>query len=235
SKTYVKAIHNVFTHSVTTLRNYGEFGTKVEKITFDTFEEIVTPVIKDKVLNVIDTAMQKAGTTAAGIDVVVMSGGSSELRPFEKAIMNIFKDKVILPKDAQWAVAKGAAMLAMSGSKLYLNDNVGVVMSDMSVYPVLIKNQDYAGIKKPPIAFALMEDSYSAQFVFANSNNTALYGTLDVKTKGYLGEKLKLEASIDDSQIATIIIKNRAIGENYSEKIEFNKLPFYYNLMDLPE
>lgn len=213
-------------------RNYGEFGNKVSVLSYDTFESILMPIIRDRVLKIIDTAMAKANTSKAGIDLVIMSGGSSMLRPFENAMVKIFGDKVILPDDAQWAVAKGAAMLAMTSSKQYLNEDIGVVLSDRSVFPLLRKDRNFAGQGESMAEFALTEDSQNANFVFANTGQSIIYGNLNVDTKGYLGEKLKVRAKIDDSQIAIIKVENRSMGEHYCKTIKLNKLPFYYKLIE---
>ena len=212
------------------LRNYGEFGTRVESLSYNDFCEIVMSIVKTRALKVINTALQRAGLTISAIDAVIISGGSSGLRPFESAAMKIFGDKIIIPNNLQWVVAHGAAMFAASGGNQRLSETLGVVLSDTSVYPILEKEKDYVGCKKATVNFALTEDSQSAQFIFSNENQTVNYGILNVPTKGYLDEKISLEAEIDPSMIVTITLKNPTMGKNCIEKIQINKLPFYYEL-----
>lgn len=218
------------------LRNYGPFGTRTVAVDYDYFEAIITPIIKNRILRTIDLAMARANVTRAGIDAIILVGGSCNLKTFEKAILNIFGgDKIITPEKPQWSVALGAAYIDMIGSDYYLNEDVGVVLSDESVYPILIKGQSKVGSEIAPITFSLTEDAPNAQFIFSNSDKSINYGSTCIKTKGFLQEKLELSATIDQDQIAVLKIANPYMGNNYAEKLEINKLKFYYDLSEIKE
>ncbi|MCK4260830.1 MAG: Hsp70 family protein [Halanaerobiales bacterium] len=216
--------------------NYGEFKTKTVSVDYEYFEDVVSPIIKNKVLKTINMAMERGKVTKAGIDAVILVGGSTNLRPFANAIINIFgNDKIIIPEKVQWSVAIGAAFIDVIGSDYYLNDDVGVLLSDNTVYLILKKGKDKVGSKIAPITFSLTEDSPDAHFIFTNEDNSINYGSISVHTKGFLKENLKLSASIDNDQIARLKITNNFIGNEYCEELEFNKLKFYYDLSEIKE
>lgn len=216
------------------LKDYGEFGTKTVPVDYEYFEDIVSPIIKNRVLKTINTAMERAKTSKSGIDAVILVGGSCGLRPFANAITNIFgNDKIIVPEKVQWSVAMGAAFIDVIGSEYYLNDDVGVLLSDNTVYPILKKGKDKVGSVSELITFSLTEDAPDAHFIFTNEDNSINYDKISVHTKGFLNENLSLSASIDNDQIARFKITNANMGNNYCKIIEINKLKFYYDLSEI--
>jgi molecular chaperone DnaK len=218
------------------LKKYGPFGDCSVALTYATFKDIVIPIIKSRALKAISTAMKMAQVSASGIDAVIMAGGSSGLKPFAHAIANIFgKEKMVLPENAQWSVAAGVALLAATEGEYLLNDDLGVLLSDGTIYPIFRKNTDCVGGKAGPINFSLTEDTQNAHFIFTNKENTVVHGKLNINCKGFLQENLQLAAKIDQDQTATIFVRNRYMGEDYNKKIEINKLTFYYDLEGLPE
>jgi molecular chaperone DnaK len=218
------------------LRNYGEFGTKTVAIDYDYFEDVVSPIIKNRVFKTINIAMERAKTSKAGIDAVILVGGSCGIRPFANAITNVFGcEKIIVPEKVQWSVAIGAAFIDIIGSEYYLNDDVGVLLSDNTVYPILKKGQDKIGSIITPVTFSLIEDASDAHFIFTNEDNSINYATVSVHTKGFLKENLNLSASIDNDQIAKIKIANNNMGNNYEVSVEINKLKFYYDLSEIKD
>lgn len=222
-----------------TVRNYGPYGRTIELVSYGFFEEIVKPIIVNKVLKAIDSALMRAGTNKSGIDAVIIVGGSSNLRPFANAVVNMFgEEKIVRPYESEfavkpeWSVAEGAAIMGIVGGAFHLNSSVGILLSDGNVYPVLEKHKHTTGTKVGPITFSLVEDSEDAHFIIAGEDNS-IYKRLHVRTKGFHNEPMQLEARIGDDQIAVITVYNRSIGVGYSEKAEINKLAFYYDLSDL--
>lgn len=212
------------------IRNYGEFGTKALKIDFSYFQDVVTPIIKD-VLKAINTAMERAQTTKAGIDAVILVGGSCGLRPFENIMLDLFgPDKIIRPDKMQWSVATGAAYMGIIGGEYYLNDDVGVMLSDDTVYPILEKERSKVGCKTTPITFLITEDTSNAHFIFTNGKKDINYGIKHVATKGFLQEELELSSEIKMDQTAKITIRNKTMGSDQNTYHEINKLKFYYDL-----
>lgn len=222
---------NCFDDADILLRNYGEFGTKSITIEYEYFEEIIAPIIKNRVLKTIDIALERAQVTRSSIDAVIIAGGSCDLRPFANLIINVFgQDKIIIPDKKQWEVAVGAAYIDIIGSKYLLNDDLGVLLSDNSIFPILKKSVHGVGSEVGPFSFSLTEDSKDAHFIFTNGDNTFNYSKLSIPTKGFLEEKLEISASITSDQIAQVQVANRFMGKDYSKTVSINKLKFYYDL-----
>jgi molecular chaperone DnaK len=219
------------------LRNYGVAGFTNETIKKELFESIVKPIISAKILKTIDEALSKAGgLTPASIDGVVVVGGSSNLRLFEYAIMNLFSNAVIITPDTpQWSTAIGAAYMQIIGGSYSLSDSVCVILSDGDIYPVLPKGQS---VNEPidRLEFSLVKDSPSAHFIFTDSSGEKIYAKKKVATKGFLQEELVLSATIGSDQIARIEIVNKNFDRiNHKTIVELNKLTFHYDISALGE
>jgi len=221
------------------IRDYGDYDTQTVTITNEFFEDIVRPVIFKKVLKTIDTAMGYAGLTAAYIDAVIIAGGSSNLRQFRTAIRNLFgEDKVIFPDDAQFISGKGAALVPLMNGKFKLNDNVGIIMSDNTIFPILKKGEDGVGSKKDKYTFSLTEDSPDAHFIITNGDGKIIYDKVNIPTKGFLKERLEVSAYIDDNQVANIEIQSKLVSDELKEKyppIKIKKLTYYYDLSEIDD
>lgn len=220
-----------------TVMDYGDYGTKSLTVSVDLFNGIVEPIIKSRILKAIDSALGRANLTPAGIDAVVIVGGSSNLAPYEEAITRLFgQDKIILSRKPQWSTAEGAALMQIIGGNFKLNDSLGVLLSDGSVLPLLKEVEDGVGTKVGPLSFSLVEDTQDAHFVFTNGNGNIVFKRLNIPTKGFLNEVIKLTAEIGDDQIARIEINNSFMGNmsnNPLHKVEVNKLTFYYDISEL--
>ena len=78
-----------------TVRDYGDYGTKSVTISLELFNGIVKPVLKNKILKAIDTALGRTSLTPAGIDAVIIVGGSSNLTSYAEAITRLFGEEKI--------------------------------------------------------------------------------------------------------------------------------------------
>jgi molecular chaperone DnaK len=218
------------------LKDYASSGYKTKNITYKWFKEVIEPIIRDRVVQTIYDTMGRAHKNPSAIDAVIIVGGSSNLRPFIQKVEEIFgKEKIIQPKEkendsqwSQWSVAKGAAMMGFLNADFTLNDDVGILLSDDTIYPILKKDESHIGTKSGPISFKLIEDSQSANFVFVDAHKNR-YAQQSIKTKGFLQENLCVNAEIDDDQIVEINISNSFMGGNYKEKVSIKKLNFYYD------
>jgi len=220
-----------------TVMDYGEYGTKSLTVSVELFNGIVEPIIRSRILKAIDAALGRTNLTPAGIDAVVIVGGSSNLAPYEEAITRLFgEDKIILPRKPQWSTAEGAALMQIIGGNFKLNDSLGVFLSDGSILPILKANEDGVGTKVSPLSFSLVEDTQDAHFVFTNGDGNIIFERVNIPTKGFLNEVIKLDAEIGDDQIARIGISNSFMGSSTSNsprKVEINKLTFYYDISEL--
>ncbi len=214
-------------------------GSKPVDIDYDTFSDIITPLITENVLNSILKVMEKAKVSPENIDAVILAGGSSGLRPFADIILSLFgEDKIIFDNNKnryQWMVAKGAAITSAIDCDFRLGDDICILLSDGETYPILKKDVNKVGDRSEPISFSLTTDSYDAHFIFTDSTGKNRYAIVSVNAKGYVDEKFDLSVEIGKDQIARVVIKNDYIGSGYQVQREINKLRFYYDLKDVEE
>ena len=212
-------------------------GSKPVDVDYDTFSEIITPLITENVLNSILKIMEKANVSPENIDAVILAGGSSGLRPFADIILSLFgEDKIIFDDENnryQWMVAKGAAITSAIDCDFRLSDDICILLSDGETYPILKKDVNKVGDQSETISFSLTTDSYDAHFIFTDSTGKNRYATISVNAKGYVDEKFDLSVGIGKDQIARVVIKNDYIGNGYQVEREINKLRFYYDLKDV--
>ena len=213
------------------IRNYGDFGTKTITLTVEYFEEIIKPIILNRVLKTIYTAMERAEVTKASIDSVIVVGGSSNLRPFATAITNFFgEEKIIIPENVQFVSAKGAALMQIICGNFKLDDDIGILLTDDTVFPILKRDIAGVGTKSDNFSFSLTEDSFDAHFIITNGDGSKVYAKENVPTKGFMKERLEVQAEIGHDQIAYINIHSIATSKDLAKTVEINKLTFHYDL-----
>ena len=215
-----------------TIRDYGELGTKTVNITNAMFEDMIKPIIKSRVLSAINTAMERAELTPAGIDAVIIAGGSSNLRPFANAMLNLFgEDKLILPQKSGFVSAKGAALMPLIGGKCKLGESLGVMMSDDTMFELLKKDEDGVGSKSPVHEFSVVNNSAEAHIIIASGDGKTIFRKVNVPTKGFLNERLEISARIDETQTAKVTIHSNASPDELQDTVVgINGLTFYYDL-----
>jgi molecular chaperone DnaK len=220
-----------------TIENYGTYETKTITLSYEMFEDMVTPIIRNRVLPAIDKAMERARLSKAGIDAVIMAGGSSNLRPFANAMLNLFgKEKMFPPEDAQYVSAAGAAITQIVGGDFKLSDGIGIVMSDNTVFPILNKDTAGVGSRSQTYTFSLVEDSQNAHFIISNTDahRRIDYDKVNIPTKGFLRERLEVSASIDEDRIATVKIHSTAVPDALKDTVvNISNLTFHYDLSEI--
>ncbi|MCI7351454.1 MAG: Hsp70 family protein [Ruminococcus sp.] len=214
-------------------------GTRPVYIDYDTFSDIITPLITKNVLDSILKVMEKANVSPENIDAVILAGGSSGLRPFGEIILSLFgEDKIIFDDENnryQWMVAKGAAITSAVNCEFRLSDDICILLSDGETYPILRKDINKVGDKSDSVSFSLTTDAFDAHFIFTDSTGKNRYAVVSVNAKGYIDEQFDLSVEIGKDQIARVIIRNSYISDDYREVREINKLRFYYDLNDIEE
>lgn len=227
-----------FTYNEDYPMTFGPEARHVE-IDYDTFSEIVTPLIQSNVVPAIKKIMEIANVNPKNIDKVVLAGGSSGLRPFADIILKLFdEDKIIFDEEDgryQWMVAKGAAITSAIDCEYRLADDICILLSDGGTYPVLKKDINKVGDKSEPVSFSLTTDARDAHFIFTDSTGRNRYAVMTVKAKGYIDEMFELSVEIGNNQIAKAEIKNKKFGDEYKVVQDINKLRFYYDLKDIED
>ena len=216
------------------IRNCSVYGDRNISITAEYLDSVVAPIIKSRIFTAIDKALGKAELSPDSIDAVIIVGGSSNLSSYERAISNLFKNAKIIydSKKAQWATATGAALMQVIGGKLRLSEEICVLMSEGTAFPILPKGHPI-GVESAPVSFALTEDSLVARFIFTDATGKTTYKSQPIKAKGFLQEEFVLKAIITDDQIARVRVSNKHFGEDHAEFVEINKLNFHYDIAPL--
>ncbi len=215
-----------------TIRDYGELGTKTVTINNALFEDMIKPIIKDRVLSSINSAMERAGLSVAGIDAVIVAGGSANLRPFANAMLNLFgEENLILPEKSQFVSAKGAAMMPLVGGKSKLGESLGVMMSDDTVFELLKKDEDGVGSKSGTHAFSVVDNSAEAHVIIVGGGSKTVLKKINVPTKGFLNDRIEISARIDETQTAKITLHSTAVPDDLKDTVaRVGGLTFYYDL-----
>lgn len=218
------------------MMNYGDYGPVAADITKEIFDGIVESIIRNRILTAINTALGRAGLKPDSIDAVLIVGGSSNLRLYENAIMNIFKNsEIIVPKEPQWSTAEGAALMQVIGGNFKISNSVGLFLSDGEFFPVLEGDKHGVGSKIGPLSFSITDDVQDAHFNFGNENGL-IFKRATVPTKGYLNEIISLDAEVDEDQIARIRLQNKSMGifkANQPVDVEISDLTFHYDISEL--
>ncbi len=232
-----------------TLQSYGDYGTQNFVISVDEFEGIVSPLIRTKVVPAIAEALKRSEMTPSSIDAVIIAGGSSKLLSFMNAVINIFgQDKIFCPVDlalskstvegnkintrggVQFVSAKGAAFSLTLGDGFKLNEGIGILMSDNSVYPLFKGQQDGEGASVE-LTFSLVEDTQDAHFIITNESGTHVYDKFIVPTKGFLRENLKVNASITKYQTILLNVNDQMMSDKLKDTSrEITGMTMYYDL-----
>ena len=214
-------------------------GSKPVNVDYDIFSDMITPLITKKVHNSIFKIMKNANVSPEDIDAVILAGGSSGLRPFADIILSLFgEDKIIFDSENnryQWMAAKGAAITSAMECDFRLGDDICILLSDGTTYPIFKKDENKVGDKSKPVSFSMTNDSYDAHFIITDSTGENRYATVSANAKGYVDEMFDLSVEIGKDQIARVEIDNPAMGPAYKVRCEINKLRFYYDLKDIGE
>ena len=86
-------------------------GSAFTAIVTSLVNDIITPLITENVLNSILKIMEKAKVSPENIDAVILTGGSSGLRPFADIILSLFGEDKIIFDDENKEQADFAFML----------------------------------------------------------------------------------------------------------------------------
>lgn len=212
------------------ITDYGSYGTRSTALTEEIFAEIVKPIVKEHVMNAINTVMARVKLKAADIGAVVACGGSGGLRAFTGVLRSIFgEEKVIFPEKPQIVSACGAAALPNSGGKFRLQEDIGVLMSDDKVFPLLKKDQEAEGLQSAVFSFAAVDDSAEAQIVIADGRGR-IRGNTAVPVGGFLNERLEISAKIDDTLTASVKIHNSSEADSAKDTVlELENAGLYYS------
>lgn len=214
------------------LNSYGKLGTCRETLDYDWFADIIEPEV-DKAIECLKKTIDQSGVGLANIDRILLVGGSSNLRPLLDKLDKVYGDKLYFPEETMWNVSLGAARLAMTPGGYYTNQQIGLVMSDGSFFQILKKD---VPLSKCYIKcdFGMVDDTSEARLVFSGSpdidNSLEKYRTLEVPSYGFLQEKIKIEAFVDENMVFNVKAGSTMRPSEFSRIWEYPYLKCYYKL-----
>jgi len=214
------------------LIDYVNKGVTRCELKYSEFDEIVSPIV-EQAIEALYEALEKAKLPLSHLDAIILVGGSCDLRPLRNIMSKLFEDKrikLIYPDFKQWSVAVGAAIVERSETSYKLSTDIGVMLSDGTLYPFFEKDSKVP-LKINELRFGLVEDANDAHFIIADGNRNVLK-TIVVPTKGFTSEGLVLNATIDEDMIGRISIYSTHMPSSKKE-IGINKIGFYYDLGNL--
>ncbi len=200
------------------------------KLSYDDFKNLIAQTISDAV-GLIDTVLQKANMVLQDLNAIIMVGGSSNLLPLRQIMEREFGEKkhikIVYPKNPQWSVAEGAAIIDSVNCEYALNQDISVVMSDGTMYPLIP-----AGSRIPytgeTVSFGTVNCASSANFIIADDKQNILEN-ITVPAKGFLEEFFDVQGVIDNDLIARITISSGK-DKNCLAKREIKQLSYYCDI-----
>ena len=184
----------------------------------------------------IGSVLGKANMSLIDLDAIIMVGGSSNLLPLREVMDKEFKEKInikiVYPDKPQWSVAEGAAVIDSVECQYELNQDISVVMSDGSIYPIVHK-----GSKIPfsgdPVTFGTINDATSANFIIVDDKENIL-DTITMPSKGFIGEYFEISGKIGNNLVAKVsVVGNRMMKSVGEKQVELNQLSYYCDISEI--
>lgn len=183
----------------------GNYEGRLERLAIKAadFDALINPIVKEAVDRLF-LSVEKAAISEEAIGCLLLVGGSSKLRALEREIKMRWPPNDLVPDDAEWAIAKGAAILAANPGDFRLAEDVGLRLADGSFYtifPIATKLDQARSI----LALGLVEDSRTASFIFETRKRDAIQsqsiGELHAEAFGFRDEVIALHSRINEDLI----------------------------------
>lgn len=236
---YIKIALSNENETTIALLDYGEFDQHIEiKMNVDKFVSLIEPEL-NKAIACLKEAVKQAGLSIDELGCILMVGGSSKLQGLLEWMYEAFDCEIIEPdKNSDWHVAHGAALLNKTQGEYRISQNVDLLLSDDTYFP-LIKKGETVVHEKQTVTFGLVEDNQNAHFIFMESDDNAptglesdrrTIGYLTVPSYGFLFEPIELSFQIDKILLFTVTAKSSNMAQNDYKTWEYDKMRFSYNL-----
>lgn len=214
------------------INKYGVFGSVRETIEYDWFEEVISEEVNEAI-DLLNGVITESDITINSIDNIIMVGGSSNLRPLFLKMTEIYGNKLYFPEETMWNVGVGAAMLAADPGKYCSNQRIGIRLSDNSLFPLLMENEEIKGWKAQH-HFGIVDSNKEARFIFDGSKDLKesdeKYCTLEIPAYKFLQEQIILDVNIDESMVFNAIASSSMRTDEYTRVWKYEKLKCYYKL-----
>lgn len=214
---------------------YDNNGPLLASMDYELFKELVEPEV-DQAIRCLDRAISKAHLNKANIDAVLCVGGSSSLKPFKERIQELYGEKVVYPKRVMWDIAEGAATIGMTNSRggYGMNQNVGVILSNGTFFPLLRKGQNIP-CKEKRINFAAVTDEKSVRFLITDAeapeDRTFEHPVvIEREGQGFMSEQFEVSCFVDPDLLLRFRVRSTKFMREYLYMWTYDKLNIYYRI-----
>ncbi len=204
------------------INKYATFGAVRDSIEYDYFSLLIENDINNA-LNCLNEAISKAGLNNASIDCILCVGGSSNLRPLQDKLNEIYGEELVYyPEKVMWDIAKGAAITSTRHDGYKLSKSIGMILSDGSFFPLL-----HEGQKIPCEEFTMTlgivqhnENGKSeARFIFTDDQNVErreFTHNFVVPLRGLMDESVLLSCYVDPDNVFKLKVgTNRMLEHSF--------------------
>lgn len=214
------------------LVQYGTVTAVRRELSSDWMEEVLGPIV-NRAMGCVDRAIAQAGTSDAGIDRVLLVGGSSNLRPLRARMEERFGDRVYFPGDKGWSVSRGAALLSYAPGAYVAAQDVSIILADGTPFYLLREGERVDGWRKS-MEFGITDASQTLRIVFSGSadidEDEERLRLAEVRGYGFLEEKLILEAEIDPELIFRVRVRSNMRPGRDARIWEYDRLKLSYSM-----
>ena len=216
--------------------NYDNNGVFRDYVEYELFEELVQPEV-DEAINCQNRAIKKGKLNRANIDAILCVGGSSRLKPFREKVIELYgEEKVIYPDKVMWNIAEGAAIISMTNSAggYGMNQDIGLILSNGSFYPLLKKGQRIP-CKEKKINFASVTDEKSVRFLVTDAEDPLKRTfeepiVIDRDGQGFMSEQFEVSCFVDPDLLLRFRVRSTEFMKKYLYMWTYNKLNIYYQI-----
>lgn len=221
------------------IQGYGEFGTVNIVLTADEFLELLKPKINEAIATLEEGVQNRASLSFDQIGCIVMVGGSSKLRGLRESMdKKGWTCDIRFPDDSEWHVADGAAVLSSEFGDYISAQNIGIRLSDNTVYPMINKGQKVSH-HSDVTTFGLVEDTDNARFVFVECKDGTdgqimsmdkILGYLSVPAFGFSNEPIRLSSRFDEDLLLHVTARSQCRERNHERTWTYENARFSYQL-----
>ena len=127
---------------------------------------LLTQRLIDAAMECVQTGLRQAQVSEDEVDMVILIGGSSRLSSLQSRMSEQFPGRIWQPKRPDWTVAEGASRIADSPGQYELRNQVALVLSDDTLFPVLPDKAAFDN-RWHDSYLGLVEETHTAALVFA--------------------------------------------------------------------
>lgn len=218
------------------LLRYGDYGTVNLTISADQFMRLMQPKIDEALATLEEGVIHRARLSFDQVQILLV-GGSSKLRGLREAMAQR-KWQFSLPEASDWHVADGAAILASNFGAYISSQNVGLRLSDDTVFH-MVRQGDVISSEFGRMAFGLVEDTDHARLVFVETQEATARQTvgsqrsldyISVPAYGFPNEPIAVEWHIDDDLLLNVVAQSGRKGKRTRRNWTYDELRFSYQL-----